>query len=289
MQLADVSNLSEEQISAQTELLAQIYLDPVQSLRPFFWIGIYEKRSDRASRLCYRGPIPPCHEFAFGKGNVGSTAESGIQKVIPDVTQDATYSQCFIETASEVVQPIYFLDQLVGVIDVEDDKKNAFSASDLKLIEDLSHQVAPLIAWSEASWSARLKLMRILQNLAREHPEFNWVGLYRRSPQNPQLLWVGPYVGDPTPHVQIPLDQGVCGAAIREETLMNVPDVKQDPRYLSCSVLTKSELVVPLRNPQGEIVAELDIDCRELHGFPEAKERKMKEICSQIEQIPGLF
>lgn len=110
--------------------------------RGYFWIGIYLAAGDKVIRQCFRGPVPPCHSFALGVGNVGTTGQTGITKVIPDVSADPTYSMCFIETKSELVQPIKIASRILGVIDVESDKLDAFSSQERTLIE----QVAELLA-----------------------------------------------------------------------------------------------------------------------------------------------
>ena len=89
-----------------------------------------------------RGPMPPCHEFEFGKGNVGTTGKTGLLKVVPDVTADATYSMCFLEVKSEIVVPIRIAGSTLGVIDVESDRPNNFGLADRALLQ----QVAALLA-----------------------------------------------------------------------------------------------------------------------------------------------
>ena len=62
-----------------------------------------------------------------------------------------------------------------------------------------------------------------------------------------------------TPHTRIPLNQGICGAAASSGQTVVVDDVSKDPRYLACSLETKSEIVVPIF-VHGKVVGELDID-----------------------------
>lgn len=110
--------------------------------RRYFWIGIYVAAGNQVIRQCFRGPVPPCHSFALGVGNVGTTGQSGITKVIADVSQDPTYSMCFVETKSEIVLPIKIGSRVLGVIDVESDRADAFSRQERALLE----QVAELLA-----------------------------------------------------------------------------------------------------------------------------------------------
>ncbi len=122
-----------------------------------------------------------------------------------------------------------------------------------------------------------LVLKETVRLLKENFPKFNWVGFYLRDGNE---LALGPYLGKPTPHTRIKLDSGICGAAVREEKTIIVADVKSDPRYLACSLETKSEMVVPIR--KGErIVGEIDIDSDELDAFDE-QDKKFLEGISKI-------
>ncbi len=110
--------------------------------RHYFWIGIYLVLGEQVVRQAFRGPVPPCHAFAFGKGNVGTTGQKGITKVIPDVAADPTYSMCFLETKSEIVVPLRIAGRTLGVIDVESDKPNAFPSEERVLLEDVARDLA---------------------------------------------------------------------------------------------------------------------------------------------------
>ncbi|HXE76197.1 MAG TPA: GAF domain-containing protein [Candidatus Xenobia bacterium] len=99
--------------------------------------------------------------------------------------------------------------------------------------------------------------------LQRERPHYNWVGFYFVEGNE---LVLGPFVGAPSPHVRIPIGKGICGAAVAERQTVVVPDVNADPRYLACSIQTKSEIVVPIEH-EGRIVGEIDIDSHTRNAF----------------------
>jgi GAF domain-containing protein len=86
---------------------------------------------------------------------------------------------------------------------------------------------------------------------------FDWTGFYRVT--EPGLLKIGPYQGGHGCLV-IPFARGVCGAAARTGQAQLVPDVEAFPGHIACASLTRSELVLPVRNRAGEIIAVFDID-----------------------------
>ena len=120
----------------------------------------------------------------------------------------------------------------------------------------------------------------MVQRLAESVPAFNWVGFYMIDPAEPSMLQLGPFVGAPTEHVRIPLDKGICGAAAATGKTIVVDDVQSDPRYLACSIETKSEIVAPVY-ANGKVVGELDIDSHSLAAFGPG-ERELVERCAGL-------
>ena len=111
--------------------------------------------------------------------------------------------------------------------------------------------------------------------------KYNWVGFYMLEPgAEPPMLVLGHFQGAMTPHTRIPLNQGICGAAASSGKTVIVDDVRSDPRYLACSVETKSEIVVPVF-VREQVAGELDIDSH----FPAAfglEDRELVEYCAQL-------
>src|SRR6476620_10241044 len=95
-----------------------------------------------------------------------------------------------------------------------------------------------------------------VQTLEREVPDYTWVGIYLLDGNE---LVLGPFVGKPSPHTHIPLGRGICGAAAAEKATIVVGDVNADPRYLACSLETRSEIVVPILRG-SDVLGEIDID-----------------------------
>ncbi|NMC42727.1 MAG: GAF domain-containing protein [candidate division Zixibacteria bacterium] len=139
----------------------------------------------------------------------------------------------------------------------------------------LLEQLQTLASTDAGRDSFLLESARLIQRL---RPHYRWVGFYFLREGR---LHVGPYVGKPTPHTVIELNRGICGAAVSEARTIIVDDVKADPRYLACSLETKSEIVIPLR-VNGEIIGELDIDADRLAAFAENDRRLLEEAAEII-------
>jgi len=106
------------------------------------------------------------------------------------------------------------------------------------------------------------------------HPKYTWVGIYLLQDD---MLVLGPYRGLPTEHTRIPIGQGICGLAARTRSTVNVPDVRLDPRFIACSPLTRSEIVVPIM--RGEtVLGEIDIDSDDLAAFNEDDRELLENV-----------
>src|SRR5262245_26526410 len=106
--------------------------------------------------------------------------------------------------------------------------------------DDVLRQVRTAITSAQSLDDALKKAVGILKD---KMPDYSWVGIYVVEGTHLQL---GPYLGKPSPHTRIPLNQGICGAAATRRETIIVDDVDADPRYLACSLETRSEIVVPI-------------------------------------------
>ena len=130
----------------------------------------------------------------------------------------------------------------------------------------------------------------IVTAIAQRLPYYNWTGFYMLDPHDPETLVLGPFVGAPTTHVRIPVTEGICGAAVASGETVIVDDVHSDPRYLSCSIDTKSEIVVPIY-VHGKVIGEIDIDSHDSAAFTNADRDFLEEaaqiVGAYIEQHPA--
>lgn len=137
-------------------------------------------------------------------------------------------------------------------------------------------------AFATTATSAEQLMTQIVALLHKSLLKYNWVGFYMIDKEEKEtVLLLGPFKGSMTPHTRIKLNQGICGAAASSGRTVVVNDVSLDPRYLACSLETKSEIVVPVF-VRGEVVGELDIDSHFLAAFAGADDRALCERAAAV-------
>ena len=147
-------------------------------------------------------------------------------------------------------------------------------------IDELRTEIAALADETTSGQELMRAMAKLLHNRMLK---YNWVGFYMLEPgAQPPMLALGAFEGAMTPHTRIPLDQGICGAAASSGETVVVDDVNKDPRYLACSLETKSEIVVPVF-VHGKVVGELDIDSH----FPAAFTAEHQEFVQQCANLVG--
>jgi GAF domain-containing protein len=110
--------------------------------------------------------------------------------------------------------------------------------------------------------------------------DFHWTGFYRVLLNE---LVLGPFQG-PVACLRIAYGKGVCGTAWAQNETIVVPDVELFPGHIACSALSKSELVIPLRNAANEVVAVLDIDSAKKNDFSTEDVIHLEMLCRELEK-----
>jgi L-methionine (R)-S-oxide reductase len=145
-------------------------------------------------------------------------------------------------------------------------------------IDEVRNEVDEL---AQAVPTAQEFMQAMVKVLHERMLKYNWVGFYLLEPgAQPPMLVLGAFEGAMTPHTRIPLHQGICGAAASSGQTVVVDDVNQDPRYLACSLETKSEIVVPVF-AHGRVVGELDIDSHFAAAFT-AEHQDLVQHCARL-------
>ena len=143
--------------------------------------------------------------------------------------------------------------------------------------ELLTKQIAALI-------EGETDVVAVMANVSaaiHEAMGFWWTGFYRVI--NGELV-LGPFQG-PVACMHIGFGRGVCGTAWKEQKTIVVPDVEQFPGHIACSSLSRSEIVVPVFSGEGEVVAVLDIDSKDLATFDETDKKYLEGICGMLSNL----
>lgn len=109
-------------------------------------------------------------------------------------------------------------------------------------------------------------------------PSLNWAGFYRMK--NGALI-LGPFQGKAA-CIHIPLDKGVCGKAASSGDIQCIEDVHQFPGHIACDADSISELVAPVKNQRGEIIAVIDLDSPLARRFDDDDVQGIAKIADMI-------
>lgn len=118
--------------------------------------------------------------------------------------------------------------------------------------------------------------------IAALSPRFNWVGIYILKGS---ILELGPYIGAPTEHTRIPVGKGICGLAVSENCDQNIGQVDGHPNYIACSLETRSELVVLIRDRKKNVLGQIDIDSHTEGKFSLEEEDAVRKVAGELGRL----
>ena len=130
----------------------------------------------------------------------------------------------------------------------------------------------------EQAPSHQVAMQETVNVLKQQMPDYSWVGIYLLDGDHLEL---GPFLGKPSPHTRIPLNAGICGAAATHKQTIIVDDVDADPRYLACSLETRSEIVVPIMKGP-DLLGEIDIDSDKKAAFGSGDRELLEAIATLL-------
>lgn len=140
---------------------------------------------------------------------------------------------------------------------------------------EVEMEVAAVLA-GEPDRTARMATLAAMLHAAFA-PRFSWTGFYVVDPVKPDELVVGPYQGA-LGCLRIAFGRGVCGAAAQARAPVVVPDVHAFPGHIACDARTRSEVVLPVFDPAGALIAVLDVDSAESDAFDQADVEGLSSI-----------
>ena len=125
------------------------------------------------------------------------------------------------------------------------------------------------------------RMATVASMLADAFPTFFWTGFYLVDPDKGDELVVGPYQGT-LGCLRIPFGRGVCGAAAATRTTQVVEDVNAFPGHIACDSRSASEIVVPVADADGKLIAVLDVDATETGAFDAVDAAALERLMAKV-------
>ncbi|MGC6485617.1 MAG: GAF domain-containing protein [Candidatus Puniceispirillales bacterium] len=141
---------------------------------------------------------------------------------------------------------------------------------------DIENRIAALIEGEDDPISL---MATVAAELFHGVDGWDWVGFYRVT--SPGMLKIGPYQGGHGCLV-IPFERGVCGAAASQRQTQRVDDVDAFPGHIACAASTRSEIVVPVFDSSGTLIAVLDIDSDSPAFFSPADQDFLESLMATV-------
>jgi sigma-B regulation protein RsbU (phosphoserine phosphatase) len=310
---ADLAYLAQIADALNTTLDLQTLLNRtselVRAIIPYRIFAIF-LLNDRTHDLRMRfqiGHTPEAERMRFpiGKGIIGQVALTRQVMMVNDVRQEPIYIETNPDVRSELAVPLIAKNRLIGVMDIESEQVGYFRDEHLHLLTLTASRIAQAIEnarlYSRVSRQART--LTVLNEIAIEltsildlDPLLERVGQLLRRLIDYQMFtlmlldekgeilitryaWRFGYTH--APRRRLPITGGLVGAAVREWRVVNVPDVRRDPRYLEMNPETRSELIVPLFY-KGRVIGVLDLEHTRPGYFNEEHERMLTTLAAQI-------
>jgi len=208
--------------------------------------------------------------FPLGKGVIGQVALTRQPILLNDVSTSDNHFAVNPAVRSELAVPLIAKNRLIGVMDLESEQTGYFRTEHLDLLTLTASRIAQAIenARLYTRVSRQAETLSVLNEIAIEltsildlDPLLERVGQLLRRLIDYQMFtvmlldekgetlitrYVWRFGHAQAPVLRLPITKGLAGAAVREWRLVNVPDVRKDPRYLPMNPETRSELIVPL-------------------------------------------
>ena len=125
------------------------------------------------------------------------------------------------------------------------------------------------------------RMATVASMLADAFPVFFWTGFYVVDPDKAEELVVGPYQGT-LGCLRIAFGRGVCGTAARDRVTQIVADVHAFPGHIACDSRSASEIVVPVLDGSGDLIAVFDVDAPEKAAFDEVDATALERLLSRV-------
>ena len=140
---------------------------------------------------------------------------------------------------------------------------------------------AEILAVLDGEPNVTARMATVASILADAFPAFFWTGFYVVDPTRERELVVGPYQGT-LGCLRIAYGRGVCGAAAETGVTQIVPDVHAFPGHIACDSRSASEIVVPVKGPDGDLIAVFDVDATEKAAFDAVDAECLERLLGKV-------
>ena len=140
---------------------------------------------------------------------------------------------------------------------------------------------AEILAVLDGEPNRTARMATVASMLADAFPDFFWTGFYVVDPDRPDELVVGPYQGT-LGCLRIAFGRGVCGAAARDRATQIVEDVHAFPGHIACDARSASEIVVPVLDAQGALIAVFDVDATVTSAFDAVDAQALERLMARV-------
>lgn len=141
--------------------------------------------------------------------------------------------------------------------------------------------IKELVSITEGETNVTALMATVSCILSEKFDYYFWTGFYVVDPNKQNELVVGPYQGT-LGCLRIPIGRGVCGTAASTRETQLVADVHAFPGHIACDSRSNSEIVVPVVNADGQLIAVLDVDSVELNSFDEIDRVELETLMQRI-------
>lgn len=138
-----------------------------------------------------------------------------------------------------------------------------------------------ILAVLEGEPNLTARMATVSSMLADAFPAYFWTGFYVVDPERPEELVVGPYQGT-LGCLRIPFGRGVCGAAARDRATQVIEDVHAFPGHIACDSRSASEIVVPVVDAAGKLIAVFDVDATETAAFDAVDAAALERLLGRV-------
>ncbi|MBV8071222.1 MAG: GAF domain-containing protein [Acidobacteriaceae bacterium] len=305
--LLEVSAITAETLDLD-RLLANV-ADIVKDVIPYelFAILLFQERT-RTLRMRYsighRDEVAKSLSIRLGEGITGSTAATRQPILVRDVRTDPRYLNALDAVRAELTAPMLVRGKLVGVIDLQSTRLNAFSEQDRALLALIATRIGTAIdnAYLYRRVERQNRTLRVLAHLSQEFSSileidelltkiavtvhalitFDAFSIYLVDKERKLLRCRFSQRYDEKVTVDnIEIGRGITGAAAQTRQVINVADVSQDPRYISAHPEVRSEVAVPLIL-HDRVIGVMDLESVRLGFFTDSHVRALTLLAPQI-------